>query len=129
MDANVNIIKYWNYFENALKWYDEAETRELREALEAKILTWPYVTSKKMMGCPCYLAKGKMFAGLVTRGIVITKLSQEEREILNKKHPVKPFKAGDRTIKSWAHLTIDPDEIEEIMPYVKISYEAALGLK
>lgn len=112
-----------------MKWYDETETRELREALEAKILTWPYVTSKKMMGCPCYLAKGKMFVGLVTGGIVITKLNQEEREMLNKNHPIKPFKAGDRTIKSWAHLMIDPDEIEGIMPYVKISYKAALSLK
>ena len=72
-------------FLNALKWYDEVETKELREALEAKILTWPYVTTKKMMGCPCYLAKGKMFVGLVTGGIVITKLDRPKRLIREKR--------------------------------------------
>jgi hypothetical protein len=58
-----------------LKWYIEEETRELREAFEKEILNWPNVTSKKMLGCPCYLVKGKMFAGMVTKGIVMPRLS------------------------------------------------------
>ena len=109
-----------------MKWYVEEETRALREALEREILSWSQVTHRKMMGCPCYMANGKMFAGLVTGGMVITKLTQDEREELGKIHSVKPFQAGGRTLKKWAHLTLEPEDLEEIMPYVRASYEAAL---
>ena len=112
-----------------MKWYVEEETRALREALEREILSWPQVTHRKMMGCPCYMANGKMFASLVTGGMVITKLTQDEREKLGKIHPVKPFQAGGRTMKKWAHLTLEPEDLEEIMPYVKASYEAALSAR
>ena len=54
-----------------MKWYSEEETKELREAFEKEILKWPQVDFKKMFGCPCYLANGKMFAGMVTKGIVL----------------------------------------------------------
>ena len=58
-----------------MRYYVEVENEGMREALEAEVLAWPQVTHKKMMGCPCYLAGGKIFAGLVTRGMVITKLT------------------------------------------------------
>lgn len=109
-----------------MKWYVEEETKELRESLEKEILVWPKVTSKKMMGCPCYLANGKMFAGMVTRGMVITKLKPKERNDLEKIHPTKPFEAGGRTMKKWAHLTLEKDDLEKVMPYIKASYEEAL---
>lgn len=62
-----------------MKWYIEEETKELRQALEKEILKWPHVDYKKMFGCPCYLANGKMFAGLVTKGLIITKLNEIEK--------------------------------------------------
>ena len=67
-----------------MKWYIEEETKELRQALEKEILKWPQVDYKKMFGCPCYLANGKMFAGLVTKGLIITKLNETEKEELQK---------------------------------------------
>jgi hypothetical protein len=109
-----------------LKWYIEEETKELRKALEAEILSWPNVDYKKMFGCPCYLANGKMFVGLVTKGIVITKLNNTEKEELKKLREIKPFKAGDKTINSWVHMDLEQKDLKQVMPYVKKSYERAL---
>ncbi len=109
-----------------MKYYVEMETEGLREALEAEILAWPKVTHKKMMGCPCYLAGGKMFAGLVTRGMVITKLTPGEKDELAGVHPVEPFTMGARTIKKWARLTLEPGELEKVLPHIRKSYEKAL---
>jgi len=112
-----------------LKWYLEEETKELKEALEKEILTWPQVDLKKMFGCPCYLANGKMFAGLVTKGLIITKLNNLEKEDLKKIREIKPFIAGDKIINSWVHFDLEPTELKEIIPYVKKSYERALASK
>jgi hypothetical protein len=109
-----------------MKWYIEEETKELRETLEKEVFKWPKVTSKRMMGCPCYLANGKMFAGMVTNGIVITKLNCEERKELKKKYPANPFRAGTRTIRKWIHLILEPDDLMKVMPYIKASYDTAL---
>ena len=78
------------------------------------------------MGCPCYLAGGKMFAGLVTRGMVITKLTPEEKDELAGVHPVEPFTMGARTTKKWARLTLEPEELQKVLPYIRKSYETAL---
>jgi hypothetical protein len=109
-----------------LKWYIEEETKELREAFEKEVLKWSIVDYKKMFGCPCYLANGKMFAGLVTKGLVITKLNDQEKSELEKIKKTTPFKAGDRVIKSWVQINLEPNELKEIMPFVKKSYTRAL---
>ena len=71
------------------------------------------------------MAKGKMFA-TIREGLVLTRLSDEEREKLVKIHPVKPFKHGKRVLKKWVHMNITPEELEKVLPYIKKSYEAAL---
>ena len=110
-----------------MKWYIEEETKELRKAFEKEILNWPQVDYKKMFGCPCYLANRKMFAGLITKGIILTKLDDQERDELMKLKEIKPFVAGDRIIKSWIHLEVEPTELKEIIPYVKKSYDRAIA--
>ena len=111
-----------------MKLYNEEETKELREAFEKEILKWPQTDYKKMFGCPCYLANGKMFAGLVTKAIVITKLNPLEKEELNKLRQAKPFVAGDKIMKSWVQIDLEPNELQEIMTYVKKSYDRAITL-
>ena len=110
-----------------MKWYIKEETKELREAFEKKMLKWPQVDYKKMFGCPCYLANGKMFAGMVTKGIVITKLNSLEREELKKSRKTKPFTAGGRIIRSWVKVELDPEDLKEIIPYVKKSYNRTIA--
>jgi hypothetical protein len=116
-----------NYGLSFLKWYIEEETKGLREAFEAEVLGWPQVDYKKMFGCPCYLINGKMFAGLVTKGIVITKLNDTEKEELNKLRKIKPFEAGDRVIKSWVQLDLESEDLKQVIPFVKKSYERAIA--
>lgn len=108
-----------------MKYYIEEETRPLKEAFDEKILQWPDVTTRKMMGCPSYMAKGKMFALVVTRGLVLPKLDEQEKENLTDVHEWEPFKAH-RTVKKWAHLKTDPEDIEKLLPFIKASYRNAL---
>lgn len=112
-----------------MKWYNEEQTKELRIALEKEILGWFKVTSKRMFGCPCYLANGKMFAGLVTRGLIITKLDESEKEELNQIQETLPFKVGPRTMKKWVQLNIDSKDLKSILVYVEKSYERAMREK
>jgi len=66
-----------------MKYYDENKSGDLRRALEKEIMDWPNVSTKKMFGCPSYIVNGKLFALLVTNGVVITKLNEQEKNDLN----------------------------------------------
>ena len=77
-----------------------------------------------MMGCPSYLVGRKMFALVITGGAVITKLDDESKKALSGVHPWKPFEAH-RTIKKWAHLELEPQDVLSVIPFIRISYEAA----
>jgi TfoX/Sxy family transcriptional regulator of competence genes len=110
-----------------LKWYIEEETKELRQALEKKILGWDKVTFKKMFGCPCYLANGKMFVGLVTKGVVITKLDESERKELKEIQEISSFKVGKKILKKWVRLKIDPSNLKTMLPFIEKSYKRAMN--
>ena len=112
-----------------LKWYIEEQTKELREFFEKEALSWPMVDYKKMFGCPCYLANGTIFAVLVTKGIVITKLTDEEKLQLSKVKKVGPFIAGAKVIKSWVQVNLEAKELPIVLPYVKKSYQQAIKIK
>ena len=112
-----------------LKWYNEELTSELREALEKEIIGWYKVTFKKMFWCPCYLANGKMFAGLITKAVVITKLTEFEIIEIKKLHETKPFNVGGKTLKKWVCLPLDPIDLKSILPLIVKSYERALNKK
>jgi hypothetical protein len=62
-----------------MKYYDTEKMRQIRDELEKEILNWPGVTSREMMGCLCYLHGKNMLAFLVTDGIAISKLSEQEQ--------------------------------------------------
>ncbi len=110
-----------------MKYYSEEETKELRRAFESGIIRWPRVDSRKMFGCPCYLANGKLFAFLVTKGIVITGLAQSDREKLSRLRSTTPFHTGGKIIASWSMVPVeDGGDLDEIMPFVRRSYEAVL---
>lgn len=112
-----------------MKWYVEELTHELRETLEKEILGWYKVTFKKMFGCPCYLANGKMFAGLITKAVVITKLTEVEQKEIKKNYQTKPFTVGGKTMKKWVCLLIDPIDLKTVLPFIEKSYERALNLE
>ena len=107
-----------------MKYYSEKETKDLRLALEKEVLSWAHVSTKKMFGCPCYQAKGKLFVFLVTNGIVITKLEPDDKKELSNQRQTSFFQAGKKTVKNWVKLSVKgTEELDTIMPFVRKSYE------
>ena len=110
----------------ALKFYDDAKMKKIREALEAAVLTWPGVARKGMMGCLVYFRSKKFFAFLVTGGLVITKLPDADRAALAKRPGAKPFEMSGRTATKWVQLPVAaPADVRPLLPHVRASYEAS----
>jgi len=110
-----------------MKYYSEEDTKGLRLALEAEVLNWPQVTTKKMFGCPCYQAKGRLFVFIVTNGVVITQLQQADRDELSSQHQTSFFQAGKKTVKNWIKISINNlEQLDSLMPFIRKRYEAAL---
>lgn len=112
-----------------MKYYSEEDTRDLRLALEKRILNWSNVSTKKMFGCPCYQINSKLFIFLVTKGIVITHLEEADIEKLTKKYDTTFFQAGKKIVKKWIKISIEPKDLDKMMVYIRKSYESALQNK
>ena len=109
-----------------MKYYSEEETKDLRLAFEDKILRWAKVTKTKMFGCPCYKANEKLFTFLVTKGVVITRLNENDREVISSQYQITPFQAGKKTVKNWIRIPIEnKSDVDKVMHFVKKSYENA----
>ncbi len=64
---------------------------------------------------------------MVTGGIILTRLSEEEKARLLKDSRAGHFEGHGRTMKNWILISLpDPSEIEGYLPYIKSSYEVAL---
>ena len=63
-----------------MQYYNEEKMHDFRLRLEKEIMSWPGVTTKKMYGCPCYKYKDKLFAFMVTDGVVLMKVSESGQE-------------------------------------------------
>ena len=112
-----------------MQYYSEEETKEIRLALEAEILKWRKVDFKKMFGCPCYMANGKLFVFLVTKGIVITHLNETDMRELSVNYETTSFHAGNKDMKNWRQICLGKtQELYPLMSYVKKSYDEALKL-
>ncbi len=109
-----------------MKYYSEDDMKNLRLAFEEKALCWSQAGTKKMFGCPCYQVNGKLFAFLVTNGIVITQLDLADSQELSSQRPTTFFQAGKKIVRSWIRTPIkNKRDIDEIMPFVRKSYECA----
>jgi hypothetical protein len=106
-----------------MQYYNEEKMHSLRLRIEKEILSWPNVTTKKMYGCPCYKYKEKLFAFLVTDGVVLTKANDQDKMKLSKEFTIKPFQASTRTMKGWPQIPLDEkSDFEKIIPFIKNSY-------
>lgn len=111
-----------------MKYYDERETADIRALFEKEVMGWSRVSQRSMFGCPTYLADGKLFAFLVTNGIVITQIRLRDREAISEVFETAPFKIGEREIERWLVVTISqPEKIKRLMRLVRKSYHFALG--
>ena len=106
-----------------MQYYNEEKMLNLRLKIEKEVLGWPDVNTKKMYGCPCYKYKDKLFAFLVTDGVVLTKVSEQDKMKLSKEFPIKPFRAAKRTMKGWPQIPVDEtSDLKKIIPFIKNSY-------
>jgi hypothetical protein len=111
-----------------MKYYDESETAEIREVFEKEVLGWSKLSKRTMFGCPAYLADGKLFAFLVTKGVVITQIRLRDRQAVSEVFETEPFKVGEREISRWLKVTIEnPDKVQRLLRLVKKSYQFAMG--
>ena len=106
-----------------MKYYNEEKMQNIRLKIEKEILDWPYVTTKKMFGCPCYKYKNKLFAFLVTDGVVLTKASEQDKMKLSKEVPIKPFQTATKTMKNWPQIPVSgASDFTKIVTFIKNSY-------
>lgn len=107
-----------------MQYYNEEKMKNFRLKIEKEILNWPEVTTKKMYGCPCYKYKEKLFAFLVTDGVVLTKASEQYKNLLSKEFKINPFQAATRTMKGCPQIPVDEtSDLEKIIPFIKNSYD------
>ena len=110
-----------------MQYYNEEKMKSFRLRIEKEILSWPNVTTKKMYGCPCYKYKDKLFAFLVTDGIVLTKAREQDKMKLSKEFKIKPFTAAARTMKGWPQIPVDEiSNLEKIISFIINSYNQSM---
>ncbi|MGQ0797678.1 MAG: hypothetical protein ACT4OI_07440 [Methanobacteriota archaeon] len=107
-----------------MKFYDETQAEWFRRALEKDVLKWPGGRTKRMMGCLCYFHKNSFFAFLVTDGIVITKLREEDRPTLSPLAERDPPQLGGKALpKTWVKVPMSrAEDVKSVMPFVRRSY-------
>ncbi|MFX0079128.1 MAG: hypothetical protein ACFE8O_07800 [Candidatus Hermodarchaeota archaeon] len=71
--------------------------------------------------------KDKLFAFLVTEGLVLTSLPDFEREVALKRPGAQPFEHNQRVVKRWVRIPVASEKsLGDIMPLVMKSYETSL---
>jgi TfoX/Sxy family transcriptional regulator of competence genes len=113
-----------------MPYYSESEAHALREQFEEIVLTWPGVTKKMMFGSPSYLAGTTIFALLVTGGIILTRLNDDQKSALLSSGMADYFTGHGRVMKKWIVIFIkEPSSVERYLPFIRASYEGALAGK
>lgn len=113
--------------EKAMPYYVESEAHQLREKFEEIVLGWPGVSKKLIFGSPSYVAGGTIFAMLVTGGIILTRLDDDQKSALLSGGVADYFTGHGRVMKKWIVIPVkDPSSIERYLPYITASYHAAL---
>ena len=106
-----------------MKYYDEEKMVRLRTLLDDEVLKWKGVTSRAMMGCLCYFYNRKFLCFLVTNGIVVMKLPEEEQTALKEKFGGKPFEMAGQTGRMWVTPLKEPKDVRSVMPFLRKRYE------
>ena len=112
-----------------MPYYSETETKDLRLKVEEIVLAWPGVVKKMMFGSPSYGVGKTLFAMMVTGGIILTRLGEEEKMRLLKDPRAGYFEGHGRITKKWVLISLNgPSEFEGYLPYIQSSYESALKI-
>ncbi|MBD3202348.1 MAG: hypothetical protein GF316_20210 [Candidatus Lokiarchaeota archaeon] len=109
-----------------MKYYSEERMKKTREKLEEEVFQWSNISTKKMFGCPSYKVDEKLFAFLVTDGIVFTKLNEDQKNEIKKLFKTEPFETGTRIINKWVKISLEKqNDLSLIINYLHQSYKNA----
>lgn len=109
------------------KYYTEQSMQALRAAFEGVVMQWPQVRAKKIFGCPCYQAGGKLFAFLVNGGLVLTHLPPAEQVLLDAKFIPTTFQANQKAVPGWPQVPYaGKADLPGLLPFIRASYQSAL---
>jgi len=98
----------------------------IRVSLERELFRWAGVTTRPIFGLPGYIVNGKVFALLVTGGIILTKLPESERELISKRFPTVPVTGHGGVIAAWVQVRIpETGDLSTILPFAKKSFNEA----
>lgn len=110
-----------------MQYFDSDRSADLKAAFDEAVLEWPGVTAHTMFGCPSYRADDTLFAVLVTDGVVLTRLPEEQRGEIEQAFETGPFQAGVRTATKWVQVdVVKALDLDALLPFVEASYETAL---
>ena len=104
-----------------MKYFDEEKMEPVRKEFEKTVMKWKGVVSRPMMGCLCYLCNRKFIGILVTDGIVVMKLAEEDHAKL-KEFGGKPFDMAGKTGRMWVTPLKSQADVRAVMPFVKKRY-------
>jgi len=110
-----------------MSYYDEQTGGALRDTVDRLVGDWEDVTLKRMFGCPCYSARGKIFAIVMSDGLVLTKLPAAEAIRRGSPLAVAPFRTDTKLVPSWSKFAAGPDDIGRLAHWIEEGYRAALA--
>ena len=97
---------------------------EIQSELDANLLRWPNVSTRKMFGAMVYLIGGRMFAFIYDTRVIV-KLRQEEKGEAGEQYGARPFIHG-RTGRfgDWMEFPLDGVyAVEGVLPWIRRSFE------
>ena len=112
-----------------MKYFDELKMADIQKAFDSEVLEWKGVISKPMMGCQCYFRGRKFICFLVTDGIVLMKLSDEDQDALKTRFGGKPVEMAGQTGRLWVTPFKAQKDLKQVMPFVKKRYEEIASTK
>jgi hypothetical protein len=115
-------------FRDRMDRYSEESMHTIRVSLERDLFRWPGVTTRLIFCLPGYIVNGKVFALLVTGGIILTKLPEIDRALVFKRFQTVPVTGHGGVITEWVQIILpETGDLSTILPLVKKSYDEAAG--
>ena len=106
---------------------DSAKGPEIQAALDELILGWPDVTTGKMFGSHVYRAKGVLFAMIGGRGLILTKLQAEQRQVAAEEHHAHAFVGRGKEVPAWTEFALgNAAGVASVASAVRDAYDNAL---
>ena len=101
---------------------------DLREQVEADIISRGEVTPRNMMGTTAYMVRGRMFAFWVADGLVAKLSDHTRQELLDRKAGVLFQGPQGRGFGEWTRLHLaKKDDLSAVLEGVKEAYKYVRG--